>query len=952
MNPPQYGAPDAQMAVPAAAARLLRGLLAAYALFVVYGSLVPLNFHPIPLSEAWNRFVNAPFLMLGIGSRADWVANLLLFVPLAFLGRSVCRPTAGQAGTAVLNLGLWSACTLLAAGIEFTQTYFPGRTVSLNDPLAESLGAAMGLALHRLAGRPMLQWLSGWWGTEAGRPLHTRLLHGYLVALLLMALMPLDLTLSPVEIYHKAKEGRVVLLPFADLPTAPAQAVYDLLTDVLLWLPVGLLWRWSGRTPVQVLLRGALVAGAVELLQLFVWSRVSSSTDMVTGALGCVLGALAAGWGRPAMLAGEVAAGAAQGGAAALTPASNRAGADLAAAARLPWGWLCLAWLVVALAAFWFPFELRLDASWLQQRWQEAWREPFHNYYQGSEFHALNELLRKLLFFMPGGLLWSLHAAGEYPWRRPALMRAAAIVLPLVAVLVEAGQLLMPGKYADVTDVAIESAGAWLGLLLGRRLWHGVDAARTTPARSLAASVSPPFAGTAVAVAPISGLGGRALAFQWLPCGLLVLATAWTGWQALPAAGAALGGLGPVWLVAWLLVVAAGALAVPWHPWAPTAAFFACQFITPRYGPTVALLLATPALPGLAALAALGQTLGRRRQGLRWRPELLPDGLFVLFFAWVGMLGLMAWLRLPAGSFDPLYHPANYAWCALLYAAARQGSGDAIGQRRLAMAVMAALALTVAVHAVLGQFALNGHLALLMVLAVPLSLGLARSARRPGEPLVWWTLAALAALGVVLNQNRSALLALLAAGLLALPWPRRTGSVMTVLVAAVVVAAVLWQLGMLDRFLSLGGPGLATRQDGQAVATVQSRLALWDSAWQIIQAHPVAGVGPGLFERALAELAPRLDKVPAHNTWLTLLAETGVVGALLGTLAFLAAWGLPVTAPDSPGAFPVRATARAGLLACAVFGLFNSRADFAWAYLLAGLAVPAAPPRGRRHARA
>lgn len=494
-----------------ATARLLRWLLLAYGVFVVYGSLVPLNFHAIPLDQAWDRFVHAPFLMLGIGSRADWVANLLLFVPLAFLARAVLPAPAGPAGAGLLALGLWLACTALAAAIEFTQVFFPGRTVSLNDPIAESLGALIGLGLHRLAGPALLGWLAGWWSTESGRPLHTRLLHGYLVALLLMALMPLDLTLSPVEIYHKARQGRVVLLPFADLPHDMAQAVYDLATDVLLWLPVGLLWRWSGRTPVQVLARGALVAGAVELLQLFVWSRVSSSTDLVSGALGCLLGALAAGWGRPAALDAAGAAGMAdhalptspRTAGAAAPPGRADAGAAAAGpelARRLPWGWLSAVWLGVALAAFWFPFELRLDETWLQQRWQQAWHVPFYNYYQGSEFHALNELLRKLLFFLPGGLLWSLHVAGEFPWRRLALMRAGAASLPLVAVLVEAGQLLMPGKYADITDVCIEAGGAWLGLLLGRRLW--LDAGRRAAAPVARPSGPPRVAGvTAVAAA-------------------------------------------------------------------------------------------------------------------------------------------------------------------------------------------------------------------------------------------------------------------------------------------------------------------------------------------------------------------------------------------------------------------------------------------------------------------
>ena len=56
----------------------------AYAVFVVYGSLVPLDFHYRPLAAAWDAFLQTPYLHLDVGSRADWVANILLYIPLGF----------------------------------------------------------------------------------------------------------------------------------------------------------------------------------------------------------------------------------------------------------------------------------------------------------------------------------------------------------------------------------------------------------------------------------------------------------------------------------------------------------------------------------------------------------------------------------------------------------------------------------------------------------------------------------------------------------------------------------------------------------------------------------------------------------------------------------------------------------------------------------------------------
>ena len=74
-----------------------------YLVFVVYGSLVPLDFTPLPLDEAIERFRRIRFLNLGIGSRADWVANGLLMIPLAFL---LCGSIQMKVGSATLPAGI------------------------------------------------------------------------------------------------------------------------------------------------------------------------------------------------------------------------------------------------------------------------------------------------------------------------------------------------------------------------------------------------------------------------------------------------------------------------------------------------------------------------------------------------------------------------------------------------------------------------------------------------------------------------------------------------------------------------------------------------------------------------------------------------------------------------------------------------------------------------------
>lgn len=470
-------APPAMAASSAAAAslrRLVGVLLLGYLAFVIYGSLVPLRLVPLPLDEALRRFANTPMLQLGIASRADLVANLLLFVPLAFLLREWLLG-ARRGPLAWLGSGLIAlSCCGLAVAIEFTQVYFPARTVSLNDIAAESAGAVLGLLAHGLAAPRLRGWALGWWQAEGARPLAGRILQAYLLLLVLFAVMPLDLTISPVELYHKWQEGRVDLIPFTDLAQDPVQALYDMAVDLLLWVPVGLLWRMAGQPTGQVVLRGALLAAALEVLQLFVYSRVTSTTDVITGGLGCGLGALLA--------------------------AVLHTGGGLQRVAWRPW---LLLWALAALALFWYPFNFGWGSSSLAARWNDALRVPFVTYYAGTEFHALNELLRKSLVFLPGGLLWAgwaaQRSAGDAAQRRRWHRRGAVLAL-LLALVVEGGQLALPGKVADFTDALLEAVGAWVGLFIGGRLWAAMAAgramggasARTATVTERAAADAPP----------------------------------------------------------------------------------------------------------------------------------------------------------------------------------------------------------------------------------------------------------------------------------------------------------------------------------------------------------------------------------------------------------------------------------------------------------------------------
>ncbi len=125
-----------------------------------------------------------------------------------------------------------------------------------------------------------------------------------------------------------------------------------------------------------------------------------------------------------------------------------------------------LIWLVVLAVIFWYPFDFNLDRAFLRERVELFDRVPFHNYYYGTEFRAITEVLHKVVFFAPLGILLGVIGL---PIRHPSFRRLfslfvlAAIVT--TAVVIELGQVALPDKLPDSTDIVLECLGGLAGYL-------------------------------------------------------------------------------------------------------------------------------------------------------------------------------------------------------------------------------------------------------------------------------------------------------------------------------------------------------------------------------------------------------------------------------------------------------------------------------------------------------
>jgi O-antigen ligase len=137
----------------------------------------------------------------------------------------------------------------------------------------------------------------------------------------------------------------------------------------------------------------------------------------------------------------------------------------------------------------------------------------------------------------------------------------------------------------------------------------------------------------------------------------------------------------------------------------------------------------------------------------------------------------------------------------------------------------------------------------------------------------------LVTIGFIATQSRGGLVALLVAALLTFVLaPRQRRRILALMGLVGVATAVLLAVrpDALQRILDLSG-GTTGRSD------------LWSVAWKVFTSHPLAGVGSGnfrLIEQHYVLLPGTINRIDllttvphlVHNTYLQLLAESGVIG--------------------------------------------------------------------------
>ena len=604
--------------------RLVGRTLLLYLAFVIYGSLVPLDFRPMPIESAWQAFGHTRLLDVGAAGRADWIANGVLYFPLGFLAAALLLRRSAKQVTAVL--GAMALVVPVAITVEFVQLFFPPRTVSLNDLLAEFIGGGVGAALAVAVADRLRGLLRAWVG--GAERLAPWLLWIYALAYCAFSFFPFDLVISSSELAEKAASANWGWLWASGIGRGSmAAGAAKLLAEILASLPLGWLVASRGWTLRRAIAGGLLLGTLIEIGQFFIVSGVAQGLSIATRALGVGAGVRA--W-------------------------ELRRRLDPLAIAwnirrfAVPLLLLYLLALVAVTGWFELPLRGRLEAG---RALEDVRFLPFYYHYYTTEQAALLSLTSICLMYVPVGVLaWAAYLG-------PGM---GALIAALLAALVETSKLFLSGLHPDPTNLLVAGVAAWLTERLAsgveklalargpRRKAGGVQAMSVQPASSAVAhAVSGSAVRDSVGRDPEVGCfrrpGGVALA------GLVLAGVA-------AALGIALFPLYPVLLG---LLLAGYGVALWWRPhylWVAVPAALPMLDLAPWSGrffiDEFDLLLLVSVAIGLARLAP--PTAGARNDALR-----VVTTLLALIYGMGVMRGLLPWQPVDVNAFSHYYSPYN-----------------------------------------------------------------------------------------------------------------------------------------------------------------------------------------------------------------------------------------------------------------------------------------------------
>ena len=828
-----------------------------YAALLAHLLFIPYAFSPLPFDETLRRFTHLPWLQLGSDQNVALVSRGLMFVPLGLLLAAWVAPQPRHSAALPALLVAGALGGLWAMGVNFAQLWFPARTVSLNNLVAEFFGVIGGGLLWNTLGATGLRWrrqlVSG-----GGISLQAAL-NGYVVLYLVASLTPFDFVTNAGELAEKAASDLYGAW-IAPVSCGPAPCELKFLLTLLAAVPCG--WwfaarrrgagsAWRSAVPVAL-----AVAILIELLHFLMVSGVSQGASVLLRASGMVLGAGTYSW-RHRFAALDL----------------NRVGRPAAVALLL------LNIAAVAYVAGWFRSPSLGVAAGMARLGDIVWLPFFYQYYSPYQSTMYSTIVHVALYAPLGAVCWLAARRRD----RVELWRAT-LPAALIAWVAETSKVFLAGRLPDYTDIliaAVAATGALAILRLASRSQHGARDSVT----GLHADAARPRRGASGHDGP-AALDATALSARLV--GLLLLAVA-------------------VWTV----------IGFPVGPWALVLGLVLYAAVLLRF-PTGTYLIAIPLLLPVLDLAPLSGrffwdefdallavTLGvRLLMPLPARQKAVPPPKAALWLLLVSVLasavvGVWPLAPVDANAFSNYLSTYNalrilkgYVWAgALLWLIGRDAAGgrNVGGQLQIGLA-LALLAATVTVF--WGQLVFVGRLGLgsafraaglvsathvggayleaVLVALAPFGLALAATADRSLYRVIWYVVVLLGAGAVLMTLSRAALVAwLVAVAAFAIVGWRKSRE------SRAVSTLPRWQWGASFALLGLLAVSVLAAQStslGGRLAMSNSDLSLraahWKDTVDLMRSdalHVVLGMGLGSFPREFYLAQAWTQQLPGYR---------------------------------------------------------------------------------------
>ncbi len=418
-----------------------------WGLAIVYGSLIPFELRERSLEEAIDLFRDIQYLDLGIVSRADWIANILLYIPFAYLTAALVEQIIGNK-LKILTIGISATLSiLLAVGIEFIQLFFSPRTVSQNDLIAESIGTSLGLMIW-FYGHQRLKKLF----RDIFNPDQTALTAAlviYAIIYLFSSLFPFDFLISIAEFQWKIREN-LDGWGFSECGNLAACSSQWLI-EFAAAIPIGVLLTklifsiYLTPRSIKILL-SLSIALALEAIHFFLASGVTTATSVITKTLGIYIGSHIqslptlpqikryARWIRTALLIGSPV---------------------YVVTLLLINDWFLKPWISLPAA---------------QAKLEDIRFIPFYYHYFTSETEAAKSLLAQASSYLPLGVgYWLWYKTGRTPLLRASLVPLALITM-IISIAIESGKFFIAGEHPDPTNIIIAVIAVCSAFLFGNWL--------------------------------------------------------------------------------------------------------------------------------------------------------------------------------------------------------------------------------------------------------------------------------------------------------------------------------------------------------------------------------------------------------------------------------------------------------------------------------------------------